>query len=421
MARQKELTLELSRAKEGQDAAKRLSERVEEAERKLAAGNEGFTGWVALPRSYSEEELVRILRVGKEIRAKCQVFVVIGIGGSYLGTRACVEMMSHSFPKETSEGPQIYFAGHNISGTYLSELMEAIGEKELCICVISKSGTTTEPSIAFAVLKDHLFQKYGQEEGSKRIYAITDETRGQLREETHRMGYESFIVPDDVGGRYSVLTPVGLLPIAAAGIDVRQMLAGAADWAGSPDCLERCRSYGAARTALYESGKVMEIFQSYEPKLTYFTEWLKQLFGESEGKDGKGLFPSFLQFSTDLHSMGQFLQQGSQIFFETVLNVTNPKRDLTVPKSAGEQLAGKSMNQVNQAAVAGVTAAHTAAGIPMIQIDIPELTPYYFGQLVYFFEYSCALSGYLIGVNPFNQPGVESYKAEMRAFLKAGV
>lgn len=417
---QKTLTLELSRAKEGRDAGKRLTDRVKEAERKLADGKEGFTGWVSLPQSYSEEEIAQIIRVGEEIRGKCQAFVIIGIGGSYLGTRACVEMMSHSFPKEMGESPQIYFAGHNISGTYLSELMEAIGQKELCICVISKSGTTTEPSIAFAVLKDHLFQKYGQEEGAKRIYAITDEAKGQLREETDRMGYTSFVVPDDVGGRYSVLTPVGLLPISAAGIDIRQMLAGAADWAKSQDCLELCRSYSAARAALYESGKAMEIFQAYEPKLTYFTEWLKQLFGESEGKDGKGLFPSILQFSTDLHSMGQFLQQGSQIFIETVLNVTDPKKDLTVPKSAGEQLAGKSMNQVNQAAVAGVAAAHEGDNIPMIQINIPELNPYYFGQLVYFFEYSCALSGYLIGVNPFNQPGVESYKDKMRAFLKSG-
>ncbi len=412
------LKLDLTRAGMGRTGAVGGEERLAEAERKLAEGKEGCTGWVKLPQEYDSAELERILETAEEIRGKCQAFVVIGIGGSYLGARACVELLSHSFRGETEDVPRIYFAGQNISGTYHAELLEVLKDKETCLCVISKSGTTTEPSIAFALLKDAMVKKYGEKEAAKRIYAITDGKKGVLREETEREGYVSFVVPDDIGGRYSVLTAVGLLPIAVAGIDVKEMLRGAADFAGDHEGHDLCRAYASARVALYECGKSIEIYEAYEPKLQFFTEWLKQLFGESEGKGGKGLFPAALQFSGDLHSMGQFLQQGSQIFFETVLNVVNPEKDLTVPESAGALLAGKRMNEVNQAAVRGVMAAHEQAGIPMIEIDIPSVTAYDFGRLVYFFERACALSGYMIGVNPFDQPGVESYKNEMRNCLR---
>lgn len=374
---------------------------------RLWSGKEDYTGWVDLPKTYDHKELDRIMTVAEKIKKQCNALVVIGIGGSYLGTRAAVEMLG---------GKNIYFAGQNISGTYHAQLLEKLQDKEVCLCIISKSGTTTEPSIAFAILKEFMYEKYGRAEAKNRIYAITDGSKGVLREEVEREGYESFVVPDDIGGRYSVLTPVGLLPIAVSGIDVKAILEGAASAMAEP-LQESCFTYAAVRKSLLDSGKAIEIFESYEPRLQYFSEWLKQLFGESEGKEGKGLFPASLQFSADLHSMGQFLQDGTQIFFETILNVAKPEKDLIVPDSAGAFLAGRSMNGVNQAAVAGVMAAHEATGVPMIKIDIPELTPYYFGQMVYFFETSCALTGYLMGVNPFDQPGVESYKAEMKKAL----
>ena len=339
--------------------------------------------------------------------------IVIGIGGSYLGAQAAISAL------RTETAPEIFFAGQNLSGTYHKELLEKIKGKELCLCVISKSGTTTESSVAFSILKDELYKKYGREEAAGRIYAITDAEKGILREETNREGYVSFVVPDDIGGRYSVLTAVGLLPIAAAGIDVEAMLKGAECAAiKSKEAKADAELLAATRISLLNRGKTIEVFEYYEPKLQFFAEWLKQLFGESEGKDGKGIFPAALQFSTDLHSMGQFLQDGNQIFFETVLNVLNPPGDLIVPDSAGELLAGKSMNAINQAALEGVVAAHEATGVPIIKLDIPELTPHCFGQMVYFFETTCALSGYLNGVNPFDQPGVESYKTEMRKILK---
>ncbi len=386
---------------------------LDKAETRLSSGKEDFTGWVRLPGEYDREELDRIKKVGAAIGRKCDAFVVIGIGGSYLGARAAIEMLG-----EKGAGPRIYYAGQNISGTYHAELLEELSDKEVCLCVISKSGTTTEPGIAFALLKDMLVGKYGEEEARRRIYAVTDEKRGVLREEADREGYESFVVPDDIGGRYSVLTPVGLLPIAAAGINVDAMLEGAAEMCISrPFEEDGAALYASARRELFAMGKSVEVFESYEPRLLYFSEWLKQLFGESEGKQGKGIFPAALQFSTDLHSMGQFLQEGHQIFFETILEVKEPPLDLRVPDSAGGALAGLSMNQVNRAAASGVMEAHKKAGIPMIKIHIPKLTPYYFGQMVYFFERTCALSGYLAGVNPFDQPGVEAYKAEMRKFL----
>lgn len=387
---------------------------LENAKNKLWSGKEPFTGWVNLPFAYDKKELSDVLSAAEQIRKQCEVLVVIGIGGSYLGAQAAISAL------RSETAPEIYFAGQNLSGTYHKELLDKIRGKELCLCVISKSGTTTESSVAFSILKDELYRKYGREEAAKRIYAITDAEKGILREETTREGYVSFVVPDDIGGRYSVLTAVGLLPIAVAGVDVKAMLQGAEAAAEkAKEAGADAASLAAARIALYKRGKAIEVFEYYEPKLQFFAEWLKQLFGESEGKDGKGIFPAALQFSTDLHSMGQFLQDGNQIFFETVLNVANPPNDLIVPESAGELLAGRSMNAINQAAVEGVIAAHEATGVPIIKIDIPALTPHCFGQLVYFFEMTCALSGYLNGVNPFDQPGVESYKTEMRKVLKS--
>lgn len=410
------LKLDLSRSLLGPQTITASQAELENAKNKLWSGKEPFTGWVNLPFDYDKKELKEILAAAEKIRKQCDVLIVIGIGGSYLGAQAAVSALR----TEKESVPEIYFAGQNLSGTYHKELLEKIKGKGLCLCVISKSGTTTESSVAFSILKDELYKRYGKEEAAKRIYAITDGEKGILREETSREGYVSFVVPDDIGGRYSILTAVGLLPIAAAGIDIEAMLKGAESAAEASKKEKADASLLAAtRVSLLNSGKTIEVFEYYEPRLQFFAEWLKQLFGESEGKDGKGIFPAALQFSTDLHSMGQFLQDGNQIFFETVLNVLNPPGDLIVPESAGELLAGKSMNAINQAAVEGVIAAHEATGVPIIKLDIPELTPHCFGQLVYFFETACALSGYLNGVNPFDQPGVESYKKEMRKALKS--
>ncbi len=408
------LKLDLSRSLVEPQTISACKAELEDAKNRLWSGKEPFTGWVNLPFAYDRKELSDILSAAEQIRKQCEVLIVIGIGGSYLGAQAAISALR----KETA--PEIYFAGQNLSGTYHKELLDKIKGKELCLCVISKSGTTTESSVAFSILKDELYRKYGREEAAKRIYAITDAEKGILREETTREGYVSFVVPDDIGGRYSVLTAVGLLPIAVAGVDVNAMLQGAeAEAETAKEAGADAASLAAARIALYNRGKAIEVFEYYEPKLQFFAEWLKQLFGESEGKDGKGIFPAALQFSTDLHSMGQFLQDGNQIFFETVLNVLDPPDDLIVPESAGELLAGRSMNAINQAAVEGVITAHQATGVPIIKLDIPALTPHYFGQLVYFFEMTCALSGYLNDVNPFDQPGVESYKTEMRKVLKS--
>lgn len=408
------IKLDLSRSLIDPQDLLAASQGILDVKSKLWSGTEPFTGWVSLPFNYDKKELEDVLAAAEQIQKQCDILIVIGIGGSYLGAQAAISALKTG--KENA--PEVCFAGQNLSGTYHKELLDRIKDKELCICVISKSGTTTESSVAFSILKDELYRKYGKEEAAKRIYAITDAKKGILREETTREGYQSFVVPDDIGGRYSVLTAVGLLPIAVAGIDVREMLAGAerAAAAAKEDDAEALQ-LAASRIALMKRGKAIEVFEYYEPSLFFFGEWLKQLFGESEGKDGKGIFPAALQFSTDLHSMGQFLQDGNQIFFETVINVLKPREDILVPESAGELLAGKSMNDINQAAVEGVIAAHQAAGIPIIKLEVPELTPYHFGQMVYFFETTCAVSGYLNGVNPFDQPGVESYKTEMRKVL----
>jgi glucose-6-phosphate isomerase len=313
--------------------------------------------------------------------------------------------------------PELLFAGLNISGTYHAELLDSLAGRDFCLCVISKSGTTTESNIAFAILKDALIERYGREEAVKRIYAITDPSGGSLRAETEAEGYESFIIPPDVGGRYSVLSPVGLLPMAAAGIDINEALSGA-QRAAADDMRGLAAKLAATRKALLDGGKSVEIFEHYEPSMFMFAEWLKQLFGESEGKDGTGLFPAALSFSTDLHSMGQFLQEGNQIFFETVLDILAPPRDLTAPASADPLFAGKSRNDINRAALEGVIAAHRAAGIPIARLGIPDRSPYSFGMLVYFFELTCAYTGRLMGVDPFNQPGVEQYKKEMKRLLR---
>ncbi|MDR2295558.1 MAG: glucose-6-phosphate isomerase [Clostridiales Family XIII bacterium] len=388
--------------------------RIEAIHAGLASGREAFTGWIDLPHRAESEETARIKEVAARIGSQCEALVVIGIGGSYLGARAALEICGkyHAAPNS----PAILFAGLNISGTYHAELLADIEDKDICLCVISKSGTTTEPNIAFAVLKDLLIARYGKAEAAKRIYAITDPAGGTLRAETEAEGYESFVIPPDVGGRYSVLSPVGLLPLAAAGIDIGALLAGARR-AAEADLRGLAARLAATRKALLDGGKTVEIFEHYEPALFFFAEWLKQLNGESEGKNGTGLFPAALSFSTDLHSMGQFLQEGNPIFFETLLDVLAPPRDLIVPAGADPLLAGKSMNEINRAATEGVIAAHRAADIPIVRVGIPDLSPHSFGQLVYFFELSCAYTGRLMGVNPFDQPGVEQYKREMKRLL----
>jgi glucose-6-phosphate isomerase len=380
----------------------------------LISGNEDFTGWTKLPQQGENEETARILKAAARIKSQGGALVVIGIGGSYLGARAAAEISGkyHAAP----DSPKLLFAGLNISGTYHAELLDSLKDEDFSICVVSKSGGTTEPNIAFAILKNLLTERYGKAEAAKRIYAITDPSGGSLRAETETEGYESFIIPPDVGGRYSVLSPVGLLPMAAAGVDVQEVLAGARR-AQEEDLRGLAARLAATRKALLDAGKTVEIFEQYEPALFYFAEWLKQLYGESEGKNGTGLFPAALSFSTDLHSMGQFLQEGNQIFFETLLDVLEPARDLTVPASADPLLAGKSMNEINRAAAEGVIAAHRAVHIPIVRVGIPDLSPHSFGQLVYFFELTCAYTGRLMGVDPFNQPGVEQYKKEMKRLL----
>ncbi|AAK80627.1 glucose-6-phosphate isomerase [Clostridium acetobutylicum] len=393
------------------------------------AGND-FLGWVDLPVNYDKDEFERIKKSAEKIRNSVDAFIVIGIGGSYLGARAAIEMFSHSFSssisKEERKNPEIFFCGNNISSTYLADLLEAIEGKDIAVNVISKSGTTTEPAIAFRIFKELLEKKYGKEEAKNRIFATTDAKKGALKTLSDNEGYETFVVPDDVGGRYSVLTAVGLLPIAVAGIDIDEMMKGAAkarEVYSEPD-LEKNEAYqyAAARNALYSKGKSIEMVVNFEPSLHYFGEWWKQLFGESEGKDGKGLFPAAGDFSTDLHSMGQYIQEGRRQLIETFINVVNPKKEVTIQKDAENLdglnfVAGKTMDFVNKQAFMGTVLAHHDGGVPVMVVNVPELTAYYFGYMVYFFEKACGISGYLLGVNPFNQPGVEAYKKNMFALL----
>lgn len=389
-------------------------------EEKTGEGND-FLGWVDLPENYNKEEFARILIASSNIRANSDVLVVIGIGGSYLGARAVIEMLGDSF--KINEGTEIIFAGQNMSSTYLADLVDYIANKDFSINVISKSGTTTEPAIAFRVLRELIEKKYGKEEARNRIFITTDKEKGVLKSLATEEGYETFVVPDDVGGRYSVLTAVGLLPIAVAGIDIKELMKGAYDAYceyKNPD--NECYKYATIRNALYKKGKTTEIMVNYEPRMHYFAEWWKQLFGESEGKDNKGIFPASVEFSTDLHSMGQYIQDGLRNIFETVINIDKAKREFIISEDKDNLdglnfLAGKTLNEVNHKAFLGTVLAHTDGGVPNIVINVPEINEYYVGQLIYFFEKACGISGYVLGVNPFNQPGVEAYKKNMFALL----
>ncbi|MBE7043375.1 MAG: glucose-6-phosphate isomerase [Ruminococcaceae bacterium] len=388
------------------------------------AGND-FLGWVNLPFDYDKEEFNRILAASEKIKKESEVLIVIGIGGSYLGARAAIEFLQSPFyNQKQKDTPDIYFAGNSISSTYLQELITIVGDRDFSINVISKSGTTTEPALAFRVFKKLLIEKYGLEEANNRIYATTDKARGVLKTQADSQGYETFVVPDDVGGRFSVLTAVGLLPIAVSGVDINELMKGAQDACTDfkGDEMHACHTYAAARNALYRKGKTTEIMVNYEPCYHYVAEWWKQLYGESEGKDGKGIFPAAVDFSTDLHSMGQYIQDGMRNLFETVVRFGTPKYDVAIETEADDGdglnfLAGKSVDFVNQQACLGTVLAHTDGNVPNLIIDVPEMTAYYLGYLFYFFEKACGISGYLLGVNPFNQPGVEAYKKNMFALL----
>jgi glucose-6-phosphate isomerase len=395
---------------------------------KTGRGND-FLGWVDLPSQFDKGLFRMIEEDAARIHENSEIFVVIGIGGSYLGARAVIEALGHQFYDllDNRKHPYIVYAGHQLDQDYMAELLEILEHKHYSLVVISKSGTTTEPAIAFRILKNHLEKKYGKEGAKKRIFAVTDRQKGALKGLAEREGYATYVVPDDVGGRYSVLTPVGLLPIAVAGFDIRKLVEGAA----SMEAFAREHrtiqdnpliAYAAARNALYRSGKTVEILVNYLPNLAFLTEWWKQLFGESEGKEGKGLFPAGVGFTTDLHSMGQYIQEGNRIMFETVLSVEKSHYNLTVPFSGDDAdglnyLAGKEISHVNRMAELGTLLAHVDGGVPNIRIQIPEINEYHLGELIYFFELACGLSGYLLGVNPFDQPGVEAYKKNMFALL----
>ena len=396
---------------------------------KSGAGND-YLGWIDLPVDYDKEEFARIKKAAEKIQGDSDVLLVIGIGGSYLGARAAIEFLSHSFynvlPKGKRKTPEIYFVGNSISSKYIHDLQDVLEGKDFSINIISKSGTTTEPAIAFRVFKEMLIGKYGKEEANKRIYATTDKAKGALKNLANEEGYESFVVPDDVGGRFSVLTAVGLLPIAVSGADIDALMTGAADerkfaleteYEKNPALL-----YAAVRNILLRKGKQVEIVANYEPSLHYVSEWWKQLFGESEGKDQRGIFPAAVDLTTDLHSMGQFIQDGARIMFETVLNVEESPAEIVLQKEDVDTdgmnyLAGKTVDFVNKSAMNGTILAHTDGSVPNLMVKIPAQDAYSLGQLFYFFEFACCVSGYILGVNPFNQPGVESYKKNMFALL----
>ena len=393
------------------------------------AGND-FLGWIDLPVNYDKDEFARIKKSAEKIKSDSEILIVIGIGGSYLGARAAIEMLTNNFhnalDNDKRKAPKIFYVGNNISSTYMTELLQAIDGKDISLNIISKSGTTTEPAIAFRILRTYLEKKYGVDEARKRIYATTDKAKGALKTLADAEGYESFVVPDDIGGRFSVLTAVGLLPIAAAGIDIDEMMKGAADARevySKPSLKDNeAYQYAAVRNALYNKGKVIEVLVNYEPSLHYFNEWWKQLYGESEGKDNKGLFPAAVDFTTDLHSMGQYIQEGRRTLFETVINVEKAKYEINIEAAENDMdglnfLAGKTMDFVNKKAAQGTLLAHNDGGVPNIVLNVPELSPYYFGYMVYFFEKACGISGYILGVNPFDQPGVEAYKKNMFALL----
>ncbi len=393
------------------------------------AGND-FLGWIDLPVAYDVEEFGRIKKAAEKIQSDSEVLLVIGIGGSYLGARAAIEFLRHSFynsvSSEIRKTPEIYYCGNNLSGTYLSQLIDVIGDRDFSVNVISKSGTTTEPAVAFRIFKKMLEKKYGKEGAAKRIYATTDKERGALKSLATEEGYETFVVPDDVGGRFSVLTAVGLLPIAVSGADISKLMEGAASM--REVCLNKgfaeneALKYAAIRNILLRKGKSVEILCNYEPVFHYIAEWWKQLYGESEGKDQKGIFPASVDLTTDLHSMGQFIQDGSRIMFETVMELEKPSFDITLEEEPADldglnYLKGKTLDFINKNAMKGTQLAHTDGNVPNLTIKVPEQNEFYLGQLFYFYEFACGVSGYVLGVNPFNQPGVESYKKNMFALL----
>ena len=396
---------------------------------KTGAGND-FLGWIDLPVDYDKEEFGRIKKAAEKIQGDSEVLLVIGIGGSYLGARAAIEFLRHSFyntvSKEIRKTPEIYFVGNSISSTYIRHLMDVIGDRDFSINMISKSGTTTEPAIAFRVFKEILEKKYGKEEASKRIYATTDKARGALKKVADEEGYETFVVPDDVGGRFSVLTAVGLLPIAVSGADIDKLMEGAASGRemalNAPYEENDAVKYAALRNIMLRKGKGIEVLANYEPSVHYVSEWWKQLYGESEGKDQKGIFPASVDLTTDLHSMGQFIQDGARTMFETVINIETSREEIVLGKEEVDldglnYLAGQTVDFVNKSAMNGTILAHTDGQVPNFMVNVPEVNEFYLGQLFYFFEFACGVSGYILGVNPFDQPGVESYKKNMFALL----
>ena len=410
-----------------------MKERVLEAKQTLLDGTgEGndFLGWIDLPIDYDKEEFSRIKAAAKKIQSDSEVLIVIGIGGSYLGARAAIEALRHTFynviDKDTRKTPEIYFAGHNISSTYLEHLLDVVGDRDFSINIISKSGTTTEPAIAFRLFKNLLVEKYGEKEAAKRIYATTDKHKGALKQMADQEGYETFVIPDNVGGRFSVLTAVGLLPIAVSGADIKQLMVGAAT--ARQTCIENdfehndALQYVALRNILREKGKTMEILANYTPSVHYISEWWKQLFGESEGKEGKGIYPTACDFTTDLHSLGQFIQDGTKNHIETVINIGSPRMKIIMEKEDDDldglnYLAGRTVDYINKQAMNGTVLAHVDGNIPNLMITLPYMSEFNLGELFYFFEFACGVSGYVLGVNPFNQPGVESYKKNMFALL----
>lgn len=431
----KHVTFDYSLAKKfiRDDEVKSMESMVNEAKKvlvdKTGAGND-FLGWIDLPVDYDKEEFARIKKASEKIQSDSEVLIVIGIGGSYLGARAAIEFLRHSFynsvSKDIRKTPEIYYAGNNISSTYLTHLIETIGDRDFSVNIISKSGTTTEPAIAFRIFKEMLENKYGKEEASKRIYATTDKARGALKNLATEEGYESFVVPDDVGGRFSVLTAVGLLPIAVSGADIDDLMKGAASMREL--CLNTefakndVLTYAAIRNILLRKGKNVEVLANYEPFFHFVSEWWKQLYGESEGKDQKGIFPASVDLTTDLHSMGQFIQDGARIMFETVMELDTPAHELTLKEEPVDldglnYLSGKTIDFINKNAMRGTQLAHTDGNVPNLVIRVPEQNEFYLGELFYFFEFACGVSGYVLGVNPFDQPGVESYKKNMFALL----
>lgn len=429
------VTFDYSKATQfvSEEDIKIIMPKAEEAKKtlveKTGEGND-FLGWIDLPVDYDKEEFKRIKKAADKIKSDSEVLIVIGIGGSYLGARAAIEFLRHPFynnaPKEVRKTPEIYYAGNNISSTYLNGLLDVVGDRDFSVNIISKSGTTTEPAIAFRVFKEKLEEKYGKEEAAKRIYATTDANKGALKSLATAEGYESFVVPDDVGGRFSVLTAVGLLPIAVSGADIDKLMEGAASGRelalNNPSMENDAMLYAAARNIMLGKGKSVEITANYEPNLHYVAEWWKQLYGESEGKDKKGIFPAAVDLTTDLHSLGQFIQDGSRIMFETVINVEEPTSTVTINEDPEDidglnYLAGKEMDFVNKSAMNGTILAHTDGEVANFMINVPKQDEFSLGQLFYMYEFACGVSGYMLGVNPFNQPGVESYKANMFALL----